>query len=84
MNSESRNTVISFDRGLRMYAPDRGVRKSLYRFNDHGGKRLPEVSRLRLVDRAENDLASGIAYIVLAASLFASLFEFFASLPALP
>jgi hypothetical protein len=49
-----------------------------------GRKRLPELSGLRLADRAENDLASGIAYLVLAGSLFASLLEFFASLPPLP
>ena len=49
-----------------------------------GRKRLPELRGLRLVDRAENDLASGIAYFVLAGSLFASLLEFFASLPPLP
>jgi hypothetical protein len=36
------------------------------------------------VNRAENDLASSIAYFVLAGSLFASLLEFFASLPGLP
>ena len=45
---------------------------------------FPELRGLRLVDRAENDLASGIAYFVLAGSLFASLLEFFASLPPLP
>src|SRR6266403_5750984 len=49
-----------------------------------GRKKLPELRGLRLVDRAENDLASGIAYFVLAGSLFASLLEFFASLPPLP
>jgi hypothetical protein len=41
-----------------------------------------EAPRLRLTNRTENDLASGIAYFVLAGSLFASLLEFFASLPA--
>jgi hypothetical protein len=46
-------------------------------------KKFPESRRLRLADRAENDLATGIAYFVLAVSLFASLLEFFASLPAL-
>jgi hypothetical protein len=45
-------------------------------------KKSPEPRRLRLADRTENDLASGIAYFVLAGSLFASLLEFFASLPA--
>jgi len=48
-----------------------------------GRKRLPELRGLRLVYRAENDLASGIAYLVLAGSLFASLLEFLASLPPL-
>jgi hypothetical protein len=50
----------------------------------HGRKRFTELRGLRLVDRAESDLASGIAYFVLAGSLFASLLEFFASLPPLP
>jgi hypothetical protein len=35
-------------------------------------------------ERNDGTLASAIAYLVLAASLFASLLEFFASLPALP
>jgi hypothetical protein len=45
-------------------------------------RKLPEPRRLRLANLTENDLASGIAYFVLAGSLFASLLEFFASLPA--
>jgi hypothetical protein len=45
------------------------------------GKKFSEP-RLRLAGRTEDDLASGIAYLVLAGSLFASLLEFFASLPA--
>ncbi|HET9375114.1 MAG TPA: hypothetical protein VFO40_09075 [Chthoniobacterales bacterium] len=45
-------------------------------------RKFPETRRLRLANRTENDLASGIAYFVLAGSLFASLLEFFASLPA--
>jgi len=84
MKNESRNTVMSFDRAIWMYAPYGSTQTSVHRFSDQGGKRLPELSRPRLVNRAENDLASGIAYLVLAGSLFASLLEFFASLPPLP
>jgi hypothetical protein len=84
MKNEARNTVMSFDRAIWMYAPYGNGRTSERRFNDPGRKRLPELRRPRLVNRAENDLASSIAYLVLAGSLFASLLEFFASLPALP
>jgi len=58
--------------------------KRITAFSWFKGKRLPELSRPRLVNRAENDLASSIAYFVLAGSLFVSLLEFFASLPGLP
>jgi hypothetical protein len=44
-------------------------------------KKVSELRRLRLADRTDNDLASGIAYFVLAGSLLASLLEFFAALP---
>jgi hypothetical protein len=44
-------------------------------------RKFSEPPRLRLANRTENDLASGIAYLVLAGSLFVSLVEFFASLP---
>jgi hypothetical protein len=74
----------SFDRPIWMYAPYGISQMSVRRFTDQSRKRLPEVRRPRLVNRAENDLASSIAYFVLAGSLFASLLEFFASLPALP
>jgi hypothetical protein len=84
MKNESRNTVMGFDRAIWMYAPYGNTLMSVRRFNDQGGKRLPDQSRPRLVNRAENDLASSIAYFVLAGSLFASLLEFFASLPGLP
>jgi hypothetical protein len=68
-----------------MYAPYGNSQTSVRRFNDQDRKRLPELGRRpRLVSRAESDLASSIAYFVLAGSLFASLLEFFASLPALP
>jgi hypothetical protein len=83
MKNESRN--LSFDRAIWMYAPYGNSQTSVRRFNDQDRKRLPELGRpRRLVNRAENDLASSIAYFVLAGSLFASLLEFFASLPALP
>ena len=84
MKNELRNTVMSFDRAIWMYAPYGNGQTSVRRFNDQDRKRLREPSRHRLVNRAENDLASSIAYFVLAGSLFASLLEFFASLPALP
>lgn len=82
MKNEARN--LSFDRSIWMYAPYANSQNSVRRFGDQGRKTLPELRRPRLVNRAENDLASGIAYLVLAGSLFASLLEFFASLPALP
>jgi hypothetical protein len=74
----------SFDRPIWMYAPYGNSQMLVRRFTDQSRKKLPEVRRPRLVNRAENDLASSIAYFVLAGSLFASLLEFFASLPALP
>jgi hypothetical protein len=83
MKNESRNPVISFDRTIWMYAPYANRQAPLRGFNDQDRKRLPEQRQSRLVNRAENDLASSIAYFVLAGSLFASLLEFFASLPAL-
>jgi hypothetical protein len=82
MKNESRN--LSFDRAIWMYAPYGNNQTSVRRFNDQDRKRLPELRRPRLLNRAENDLASTIAYLVLAGSLFASLLEFFASLPVLP
>ena len=82
MKNESRN--LSFDRVIWMYAPNGNSQTSVRRFNDQDRKRLPELRRPRLVNRAENDLASSIAYFVLAGSLFASLLEFFASLPTVP
>ena len=82
MKNESRN--LSFDRAIWMYAPYGNNQTSVRRFNDQDRKRLPELRRPRLLNRAENDLASTIAYLVLAGSLFASLIEFFASLPVLP
>ncbi|HEY4781347.1 MAG TPA: hypothetical protein VIH54_05985 [Chthoniobacterales bacterium] len=84
MKNELRNTVMSFDRAIWMYGPYGNAPTSVRRFDDQGRKRLPELSRTRLVNRAENDLASSIAYFVLAGSLFASLLEFFAALPGLP
>jgi hypothetical protein len=82
MKNESRN--LSFDRAIWMYAPYGNNQTSVRRFNDQDRKRLPELRPPRLLNRAENDLASTIAYLVLAGSLFASLLEFFASLPVLP
>jgi hypothetical protein len=82
MKNESRN--LSFDRAIWMYAPYGNNQTFVRRFNDQDRKRLPELRRPRLLNRAENDLASTIAYLVLAGSLFASLLEFFASLPVLP
>jgi hypothetical protein len=81
MQNELRDRVVSFDRpgwmgGNQIYLVPRA--------NGQDSKRVPELSRPRLASRAGNDLASGIAYLVLAGSLFASLLEFFASLPALP
>jgi hypothetical protein len=35
------------------------------------------------MNRAQNDVASGIAYLVLAGSLVAALIEFFAALPSI-
>jgi hypothetical protein len=84
MRNELRNPIVSFDRPIWMYAPYRNSWTSVRRSNDWGSKRVSDLRPPRLVNRAENDLASGIAYLVLAGSLFASLLEFFASLPALP
>jgi hypothetical protein len=84
MKNVSRNPVISFDRAIWMYAPYGNSQAPVRPFNDPDHQRHSELRRHRLVNRAENDLASSIAYFVLAGSLFASLLEFFASLPALP
>ena len=84
MKNELRNPVISFDRAIWMYAPYGNGQAAGRRFNDQDHKRHPERRRSRLMNRAENDLATSIAFFVLAGSLFASLIEFFASLPALP
>ena len=84
MKNDSKNTVISFDRPIWMYAPYGNVRSSVGRLSDPGRKRLPELRGLHLRNRTENDLASGIAYLVLAGSLVVSLLDFFGSLPALP
>jgi hypothetical protein len=82
MKNELRNTVVSLDRPVWMIA---GNQISLVqRPGILARKRPAELRRLRLVNRAENDLASSVAYLVLAGSLFVSLLEFFASLPALP
>ncbi len=82
MKNELRNTVVSLDRPVWMIA---GNQISLVqRPGILARKRPAELRRLRLVNRAENDLASSVAYLVLAGSLLASLLEFFASLPALP
>jgi hypothetical protein len=82
MKNELRNTVVSLDRPVWMIA---GNQISLVqRTGIPARKRPAELRRLRLVNRAENDLASSVAYLVLAGSLFAALLEFFASLPALP
>jgi hypothetical protein len=82
MKNEARN--LSFDRAIWMYAPHGNSQISVRRSNVRSRESLPEPRRSLLVNRAENDLASSIAYLVLAGSLFASLLEFFASLPALP
>ena len=81
MKNELKKPAISFGQPLWMVTGTASfVPKPVVRSR----KRSPEPHRLRLADRAENDLASGIAYFVLAGSLFAALLEFFASLPALP
>jgi hypothetical protein len=81
MQNELRDRVVSFDHrawmsGNQIYLVPRA--------NDQDNMRDPEPSRTRLASRGERDLASDIAYLVLAGSLFASLLEFFASLPTLP
>ncbi len=43
MKNESRNIVMSFDRAIWMYAPYGSTQTSVRRFNDQGGKRLPEL-----------------------------------------
>jgi hypothetical protein len=83
MKNELRRPAINMGQPIWMVAGGQVslVRNSVVRSRN----KSPELRRrLRLVDRGENDLASGVAYIVLAGSLFASLFEFFASLPAQP
>jgi hypothetical protein len=81
MQNELRDRVVSFDRPIWMIA---GNQISLVPHPKPRGKRISTLRRLRLANRAENDLASGVAYLVLAGSLLASLLQFFASLPALP
>ena len=81
MKNELRRPAINMGQPIWMVAGGQVslVRNSVVRSRN----KSPELRRrLRLVDRGENDLASGVAYIVLAGSLFASLLEFFASLPA--
>jgi len=78
------NSVTGFERLVWMYAPSGTWQTVPGHLIDRNRKKRPEVCRLRLLNRAENDVASGIAYLVLAGSLLAALIEFFAALPAIP
>jgi hypothetical protein len=78
MKNGWRNGGVSFDCPIWMIA---GNQTSLVGRNTYNKKRPPAQRRLRLANRTDSDLASAIAYLVLAGSLLASLLEFFASLP---
>ena len=80
---KGRNSVVSFERLVWMYAPS-GTWQTIsgYPKNPYPKKR-PEPRPSRLIGRVENDWVSGIAYLVLAGSLLASLIQFLAAVPAL-
>jgi hypothetical protein len=53
----------------------------LARFSRTGRQRAVLPEKLHLTDYPNHDLASGLAYLVLAGSLLASLLEFLAAVP---
>jgi hypothetical protein len=80
---KNRNSIVGFDRLVWMYAPSGTWQTVPARSSNRDRKRRSEVCRSRLMNRAQNDVASGIAYLVLAGSLVAALIEFFAALPSI-
>jgi hypothetical protein len=81
MFNELEDSQISLERALWMSVPYRS-RISAHRLDNPVTERIPELRWPALRRPTEIDWASGIAFLVLAGSAFASLIESFASLPA--
>jgi hypothetical protein len=81
MFNELKDSHSDLERALWMSVPYRS-RFPAHRLDNPVTKRIPELRWPALRRPAETDWASGIAYLVLAGSAFASLIESFASLPA--